>query len=142
MLVGRASHLWQIVMYWLIAILYLYKFGIFIIPKSFAYSIIYFESYICIYIYFCLPLICSSLIYDSVLPSVHVKLLSGQCPAWGVMEPFLEGRWYKFINNDGQEVALDLPEQVTEFSEKSISFAHWAFNYFKERALVCDLQGN
>ena len=47
------------------------------------------------------------------------------------MESFLEGRWYKFINNDGQEVALDLPGQVTEFSEKSISFAHWAFNYFK-----------
>ena len=58
--VGRASHLWKIIMYWLIAQLYLYKFGIYIILKSFACSIIYFESYICIYIYFCLPLICSS----------------------------------------------------------------------------------
>ena len=38
-------------MYWLIAQLYLYKFGIFIILKSFAYSIIYFESYISIYIF-------------------------------------------------------------------------------------------
>ena len=42
---------WKIIMYWLIAQLYLYKFGIFIILKSFAYSIIYFESYICIYIF-------------------------------------------------------------------------------------------
>ena len=51
MLVGRALHLWEIIMYWLIAQLYLFKFGIFIILKSFAYSIIYFEPYICIYIF-------------------------------------------------------------------------------------------
>ena len=86
----------------------------------------------------------SVLIYDSVLPSVHVKLLSGQCPAWGLVEPRIGGTWYKFLNNDAQEVALgdNVPEQVTEFSQKSLAFAHWTFNYFQQRALVCDLQGN
>lgn len=79
----------------------------------------------------------------SVLPSVHVKLLSGQFPPWGLIEPRIRGRWHKFLNNDGQLVAMeDNPaEEVVEFCNKSLAFAHWTYKHFEGRAVVCDLQG-
>lgn len=80
---------------------------------------------------------------DSVAASVHAKMASGQCPAWGILEPQIcGGRWMKFLNNDGQEVALeDPPDQLLEFCHKSLTFAHWTFQHFGGRAVVCDLQG-
>lgn len=79
----------------------------------------------------------------SVIPVMHVKLKSGQFPPWGSMEPYIQGRWLKFINNDGQVVDIgEHPsEEDVEFSKKALAFAHWTFKQFQGKALVCDLQG-
>ena len=79
----------------------------------------------------------------SVIPSVHVKLKSGQFPPWGSMEPYIQGRWYKFINNDGQVVDIreNPREEVVEFSKKCQAFSHWTYKRFQGKAVVCDLQG-
>ena len=79
----------------------------------------------------------------SVIPSVHVKLKSGQFPPWGSMEPYIQGRWHKFINNDGQAVDIgDNPtEEVVEFNKKCQAFSHWTHKRFQGKAVVCDLQG-
>ena len=55
--------------------------------------------------------------------------------------------WYTFINNDGDETSFDerkdsLPAMVKEFGEKTLAFAHWVFDQFSGKVLVCDLQGN
>ncbi|XP_074632748.1 alpha-protein kinase 1-like [Acropora palmata] len=79
----------------------------------------------------------------SVIPSVHVKLKSGQFPPWGSMEPYIQGRWYKFINNDGQVVDIgeNPSEEVVEFGKKCQAFSHWTYKRFQGKAVVCDLQG-
>ena len=79
----------------------------------------------------------------SVIPVMHVKLKSGQFPPWGSMEPYIQGTWLKFINNDGQVVDIgEHPsEEDVEFSKKALAFAHWTFKKFQGKALVCDLQG-
>ena len=82
-------------------------------------------------------------ILNSVLPSVHVKLLSGQFPPWGLIQPCIRGKWHKFLNNDGQAVAMveNPAEEVVEFCNKSLAFAHCTYKHFEGRAVVCDLQG-
>ena len=79
----------------------------------------------------------------SVASPEHLKMTSGQCPAWGILEPQISsGKWVKFLNNDGQEVAVEAPsDKEQEFCQKSLSFAHWTFQHFGGRAVVCDLQG-
>lgn len=79
----------------------------------------------------------------SVIQLMHVKLKSGQFPPWGSMEPYIQGRWRKFINNDGQvvDVGKHPSEEVVEFSKKSLAFSHWTYTKFDKKALVCDLQG-
>lgn len=57
----------------------------------------------------------------SVTAPVHLKMTSGQCPAWGILEPQISsGKWVKFLNNDGQEVAVETPsDKEQEFCHKS-----------------------
>ena len=75
----------------------------------------------------------------SVIPSVHVKLKSGQFPPWGSMEPYIQGRWHKFITNDGQvvDIGKHTSEEVVEFSKKCQAFSYWTYKRFQGKAVVC-----
>ncbi|CAH3188607.1 unnamed protein product [Porites evermanni] len=71
-----------------------------------------------------------------VLPSLFVKM-TGQFPSCGILEHEIEGTWQKFLNNDG----LEMGGEENQFKLKALAFAHWTFNKFDGRLLVCDLQG-
>ena len=43
----------------------------------------------------------------------------------------------KIPNNDG----LEMGGEENQFKLKALAFAHWTFNKFDGRLLVCDLQG-
>ena len=71
-----------------------------------------------------------------MLPSLFVKM-TGQFPSCGILEHEIEGTWQKFLNNDGVEMG----GEENQFKLKALAFAHWTFNKFDGRLLVCDLQG-
>ena len=59
------------------------------------------------------------------------------------MEPYIQGRWYKLIKNDGQVVDIgeNPSEEVVEFIKKCQAFSHCTYKPFEGKAVVCDLQG-
>ena len=63
--------------------------------------------------------------------------MTGQFPSSGILEHEIEGTWKKFLNNDG----LEMGGEESQFKLKALAFAHWTFNKFDGRLLVCDLQG-
>ena len=63
--------------------------------------------------------------------------MTGQFPSCGILEHEIEGTWQKFLNNDG----LEMGGEENQFKLKALAFAHWTFNKFDGRLLVCDLQG-
>lgn len=73
-----------------------------------------------------------------VLPSVFAKM-GGQFPSCATLEQEIEGTWMKFLNNDG--IVTGDQENQDEFRLKALAFAHWTFQKFDGKLLVCDLQG-
>lgn len=64
--------------------------------------------------------------------------MGGQFPSCATIEPLVEGSsWQKFMNNDGIEIG----DGQEDFRLKSLAFAHWTYNKFGGKLLVCDLQG-
>lgn len=63
--------------------------------------------------------------------------MGGQFPSCATIEPEIEGTWQKFLNNDGVEIG----DSQENFRLKALAFAHWTYNTFGGRLLVCDLQG-
>ena len=63
--------------------------------------------------------------------------MRGQFPSCATIEPEIEGTWHKFMNNNGLEVG----EGQESFRNKALAFAHWTFQKFDGKLLVCDLQG-
>ena len=63
--------------------------------------------------------------------------MTGEFRSCGILEHEIEGTWQKFLNNDG----LEMGGEENQFKLKALAFAHWTFNKFDGRLLVCDLQG-
>ena len=65
--------------------------------------------------------------------------MGGQFPRYSTLEEEIEGRWVKFLNNDGVEIGEQ--DNQEEFRLKALAFAHWTYQKFDGKLLVCDLQG-
>lgn len=52
---------------------------------------------------------------------------------WNIIEPFIEGNFQKFINNDCKE------KYITD--KNIVFFLHWNWAYSKGEKIICDIQG-
>lgn len=59
-----------------------------------------------------------------------------RCTVWSI-EPFLPGRFEKYLSND--DFTNQLPGDPMH--DMMSIFAHWTFHYHKGQALLSDLQG-
>jgi hypothetical protein len=71
-------------------------------------------------------------------PIVVVELAARQPPAWGVMEPLLDGAYVKYNDNEGRVFAQPEDGRVRDTPQ---AFSHFSYLASGGTSLVCDLQG-
>ncbi|CEM36402.1 unnamed protein product [Vitrella brassicaformis CCMP3155] len=78
---------------------------------------------------------------DFIDVSVYELPSRGESERWVTVEPFMEGRYQKYNNNDGWVSLSELTQGQLAQSQLAQAFSHWTWHFTGGELMVVDIQG-